>query len=105
MMDELQTTADIKDSLNPYLKFETSSRRIIPNMATKATANVQDRRIYCGWIAYCFNKFIKGEVMDEDIIFDVTGEKITNTTTYVQAEKMRQQAASTIMSHYDNFWK
>ena len=105
MMDELQTSADIGDSLNPYLKFETSSRRIIPNMATKTTANVQDRRIYCGWIAYCFNKFIKGEVMDEDIIFDVTGEKITNTTTYVQAEKIRQQAASTIMSHYDNFWK
>lgn len=105
MLDELQTSADIGESLNPHIKVEASSRRIIPNVATKTTANVQDRRMYCGWIAYCFDKFLNGEVMEEDIIHDVTGKRITNKTTYLEAEKLRQQAVSTIMSHYDHFWK
>jgi hypothetical protein len=105
MMDELQTTDEIGGVLNPYLKYDASSRRVLPDMATKTSGNVQDRRMYCGWITYCFDKYLVGEVMDEDIIFDITGAKITGETKVSIADKLKQKAQSTIMSKYDNFWK
>ena len=43
--------------------------------------------------------------MDEDIIFDITGAKITGETKVSIADKLKQKAQSTIMSKYDNFWK
>lgn len=105
MMDELQTTAEIKNISNPHLNYETSSRRILPDMPTKVTGNVQDRRMYCGWISYCFDKYLAGEVMNEDVIFDVTGATVTGETKVAIADKLKQQAQSLIMSKYDNFWK
>jgi hypothetical protein len=105
MLDELQTPEDHGNQINPHVKyFNVSSRRILNELATK-TSNIQDRRLYCGWIIYCFDKFISGEIMDEDIIYDVVGEKITAETTMIDFERIRQRAQSIIMSKYDNFWK
>ena len=105
MLDELQTQEDHGAQINPHVKhFDVSSRRILNDMATK-TSNIQDRRLYCGWIIYCFDKFSSGETMDEDIIYDVVGEKITADTTMIDGERIRQRAQSIIMSKYDNFWK
>lgn len=106
MLDELQTTADINEIRNPHIDYiNKSSRRIIPDVPTKTTTNLQDRRMYCGWIVYCFDKYLKGEVMDEDIIFDVTGTKLTGKSMEEDVDKTIRQARSTIMSCYDNFWK
>lgn len=106
MLDELQTTADIRESINPHVNgLRTSSRRIIPDLPTKTTTNEYDRRIVCGWISYCMDKFLNGEVMDEDIIFDVTGERITDKTEHATFDKITKIAQSKLMSHHDNFWK
>ena len=104
MMDELQTSDDISGT-NPYVKFETSSRRILEDRPTRTTSNIQDRRIYCGWVVHCMEKYINGEVMDEDIIFDVIGEKTTNNTTALKANANRSKAQSSLMTKYDYFWK
>jgi hypothetical protein len=50
-------------------------------------------------------KYINGEVMDEDIIFDVIGEKTTNNTTALKANANRSKAQSSLMTKYDYFWK
>lgn len=105
MLDEVVTVDDIGGSLNPYIKIDASCRRIIPEQCSNTTANIQDRRVYCGWIAYCFEKFLEGKVMDEDIIFEVTGKRITEKTSFIEADKLIQQARSIVMSKYDNFWK
>lgn len=105
MMDELQTSDDMGGHANPYVNFQTSSRRIIDDRPTRTTSNVQDRRIYCGWIIHCMDKYINGEVMSEDIIFDVIGEKTTNKITLKKANENRSKAQSALMTKYDNFWK
>lgn len=105
MLDELQTSEEVGKALNPYINVEASTRRILPDVPTKTTANVQDRRLYCGWVAYCIDKYLNNEVMDEDIIFDVTGVKIDNDTPVAQANKVTTKARSLIMQKYDDFWK
>jgi len=105
MLDELQTTEENGKTLNPYIQLEASTRRIIPDVPTKTTANWQDRRVYCGWIAYCIDKYLKNEVMDEDIVFDVTKIKLTNNTPLADANSVVTKAKSAIMTKYDDFWK
>ena len=105
MLDELQTSEDIGKALNPYISVEASTRRIIPDVPTKTTANLQDRRLYCGWVAYCLDKYLKNEVMDEDIVFDVTGERLDNNTPLAKANKLVTKARSIIIQKYDWFWK
>lgn len=106
MLDELQTSASIQNEVNRNVKGITvTTRRIIPDVATHTTTNEMDRRIYCGWIAYCFNKYLRGEIMNEDIIFDVTGEKICNKTLMIDADRIVSKARSIIIEEYDNFWK
>ncbi len=105
MLDELQTSEEVGRALNPYINVEASTRRIIPDVPTKTTANVQDRRLYCGWVAYCIDKYLNNEVMDEDIVFDVTKEKIDNDTPLVHANRVIMGARSKIMQKYDDFWK
>jgi hypothetical protein len=106
MMDELQTSESINNAVNYNVKgVDVTTRRIIPNQSTKTTTNEMDRKLYCGWIAYCFNKYFRGEIMDEDIIFDVTGKRITNKTTWQEACNITSSAQSIIISEYDNFWK
>lgn len=105
MLDELQTTEENGKTLNPHIQIEASTRRIIPDVPTKTTANWQDRRHYCGWIAYCIDKYLNNEVIDEDIVFDVTKIKLDNNTPLVQATKVINQARSKIAQKYDDFWK
>jgi len=106
MMDELQTSESIGNATNYNVKsVDVSTRRIIPDQATKTTVNEMDRKLYCGWIAYCFGKYFRGEVMDEDIILDVTGKRITSKTTWQEAREITSSAQSIIISEYDNFWK
>jgi hypothetical protein len=106
MMDELQTRESIGDAINNNVpKLEVSSRRILPDQATSTTKNMSDRKLYCGWIAYCFDKYLRGEVMNEDIIFDVTGKKILPSTPYREVREITAMAHSKIMQEYDNFWK
>ncbi len=105
MLDELQTTGDIAQSQNPRVEYDVSSRRILLDAPTNTTRNLQDRRLYCGWIIYCFEKFLRGEVMDEDIVFDVTGVKMNNTTTFLESDQLRLRASNILMTCYDNYWK
>lgn len=106
MIDELQTRESINDAINLNVPtLEVSSRRILPDQATSTTKNMSDRKLYCGWIAYCFDKYLRGEVMNEDIIFDVTGREILPTTTYREVREITAIAHSKIMQEYDNFWK
>lgn len=106
MIDELQTIDSIGEAMNINLpELEVSSRRILPEYATSTTKNVSDRKLYCGWIAYCFDKYLRGEIMDEDIVYDVVGKKILPTTPHREARLIRAAAESMIMQEYDNFWK
>lgn len=104
MLDELQTSDSINNSPNPYLKnLSDSSRRIIPDFATKTTKNHADRAMYCGWIVYCFGKYIRGEQMSEDIVFDVTGRRLTDETPVLEHDQVKQLARTKIMQEYKKF--
>ena len=104
MLDELQTSDSINNTPNPFLKDNTeSSRRIIPDMATKTTKNHADRAMYCGWILYCFGKYMRDELMSEDIIFDVTGVTLTDKSSFDEVRRVRQLARSIIMQEYNKF--
>jgi hypothetical protein len=104
MLDELQTSDSINGSPNPYLAdLSDSSRRIIPDVATKTTKNHADRAMYCGWIVYCFGKYMRGERMSEDIIFDVTGRRLTDHTPVVEHDQVKQLARTKIMQEYKKF--
>ena len=105
MLDELQTTEENGKAINPHIQMEASTRRIIPDVPTKTTANWQDRRHYCGWVAYCIDKYLNNEIIDEDIIFDVTKTKLDDNTPLAQANKVINQARSKIAQKYDDFWK
>jgi hypothetical protein len=107
MLDELQTSESIGNEQNPFIKniVSASSRRIIPDAVTHTTNNEMDRKLYCGWIAYCIDKYLRGQEMNEDIVYDVTGEIITDETSITTARKIIESARSVLISHYDNFWK
>lgn len=104
MLDELQTSDSINNTPNPFLKNNSdSSRRIIPDMATKTTKNHVDRALYCGWIVYCFGKYIRGEHMSEDIIFDVTGVVITDQSSKDEYQRTINLARSKLIQEYKKF--
>lgn len=109
MMDELQTPNSMSDSskYNPHIKdMQVTSRRILSEEATKTTKNIRDREMYCGWIAYCFDKYLKGETMQEDILLDVIGETFDDANvSYVERMRIQKSARSKIMDEYKNFWK
>lgn len=106
MLDELKTPEETEMVLNHHVPYrKTTTRAILPPYATKTTANTGDRRVYCGWIAYCMDKCLAGEKIEEDILFDVTGEKITDDTKTSDHNYWKSQATSIIMNRYDEFWK
>jgi hypothetical protein len=109
MMDELQTPDSMGSTLkfNPHIKdMQVTSRRIISEEATKTTKNIRDREMYCGWIAYCFDKYLKGETMQEDILLDVIGETFDDANvSYAERMRIQKSARSKIMDEYKNFWK
>jgi hypothetical protein len=62
--------------------------------------------MYCGWIAYCFDKYLKGETMQEDILLDVIGETFDDANvSYAERMRIQKSARSKIMDEYKNFWK
>lgn len=106
MLDEMKTPEETEFTINYHVPYRTTTTRaILPTYATKTTANTGDRRLYCGWIAYCMDKCIAGEKIDEDILFDVTGEKVTNDTKTSVHHNLKSTAASDLMNRYDAFWK
>jgi hypothetical protein len=109
MMDELQTSDSMHDQLKQNFNVKgksVTSRRIIPDEATKTTANVRDREMYCGWIAYCFNKYLKDEPMNEDILLDVVGESFDDeNVTWNERNRIQNIARSVIEDEYRKFWK
>jgi hypothetical protein len=106
MLDELKTPEEIGFVTNHHVPYRnTSSRVILPDYATKTTANTGDRRLYCGWIAYCIDKTLADEAIDEDILLDVTGIKITDESKTSEHTVAKSRASSLLMSKYDNFWK
>jgi len=103
MVDELQTTADISKKVNPRTNLQT--RAILSDGPTQTTRNIQDRRMYCGWIAYCFDKYLAGEVMNEDIIFDVTAVPMIAEIKHSNALNAKTEAQSLMVKKYDKFWE
>lgn len=106
MLDELKTSEETFKKINPFITYRsTTTRCIIPDYATKTTINTADRRIYCGWIAYCMDKCLAGEEIDEDILLDVTGKKITDDSRSIDHDSAKKEAKSILMTKYDQFWK
>lgn len=106
MLDELKTQEEAEFVVNHHVNYrKTSTRTILPNYATKTTANTGDRRLYCGWIAYCLDKCLAGEIINEDILFDVTDVTITDESKTSEHTNTKNKATSILMSKYDNFWK
>jgi hypothetical protein len=106
MLDELKTPEDTEFALNHHVPYrKTTTRAILPPYATKTTANTGDRRLYCGWIAYCMDKCLAGEKIEEDVLLDVTGEKVTNDTKTSIHDNLKSKATSILMNRYDDFWK
>jgi len=104
MMDELQTSDSIHHTTNPHLNNMWTSRRIIPEGATKTSKNKVDRALYCGWIAYCFDKYLADEVIDEDIVYDVTGTKLDTNSPLHLFDMTTSTARNTIARKYESFW-
>lgn len=106
MLDELKTPEETYDAENPHVPYRsTTTRMILPEYATKTTVNTGDRRLYCGWIAYCMDKCLAGEKINEDILLDVTGEKVTDDTKTSVHTRLKSKAASILMNRYDDFWE
>ena len=104
MMDELQTSDSIHDTTNPHVNNMWTSRRIIPDGVTKTSKNKVDRALYCGWIAYCFDKYLSDEIIDEDIVFDVTGTKLDTNSPLNLFNMTTSTARNIIARKYESFW-
>ena len=106
MLDELKTPDEVEFVANHHVPYrKTTTRAILPEYATKTTANTGDRRLYCGWIAYCMDKCLQDQSIEEDIILDVTCIKLTDETKTSDTNNTKEKARSILMSKYDNFWK
>lgn len=106
MLDELKTPDETFHTENHHITYRsTTTRMILPEYATKTTVNTGDRRLYCGWVTYCMDKCLAGEKINEDILLDVTGEKVTDDTKTSVHTKLKSQAASILMNRYDDFWE
>ena len=109
MLDELQTSESMSEfyQTNPHVTDKkVTSRRIIPDEATKTTSNIRDREMYCGWIAYCFNKYLANEIINEDILMDVVGESFDDdTVTWAERNRIQNMARSVLMEEYRKFWQ
>jgi hypothetical protein len=105
MLDELRTPESINWSDNPLVPYRKgTSRAVLPENATKTTSNVSDRRLYCGWVMHCIDKCIAGEKVDEDVMLELSGDKITNNSNFLEINNARSKAKSYLMKTYDNFW-
>ena len=53
---------------------------------------------------HCIDKCIAGEKVDEDVMLELSGDKITNNSNFLEINNARSKAKSYLMKTYDNFW-